>query len=150
MRHVGEKLRFVAIRRLDPGIKYKINSSQEFVIGGYTPGNPLDALIVGYYESGKLYYAAKVRNGFVRHLRREVSERLKGLETADCPFANLPEKKRTQWALTKEEMKNCRWLRPQVVAQVEFTEWTPDGHLRAASFAGLRDDKKAKEVVRET
>ena len=101
MRHVGEKLRFVAIRRLDPGIKYKINSSQEFVIGGYTPGNPLDALIVGYYESGKLYYAAKVRNGFVRHLRREVSERLKGLETADCPFANLPEKKRTQWALTE-------------------------------------------------
>src|SRR5206468_5904180 len=94
-------------KRTGAWVKYKVNSSQEFVIGGYTPGNPLDALIVGYYESGKLYYAAKVRNGFVRHLRREVSERLKGLETADCPFANLPEKKRTQWALTKEEMKNC-------------------------------------------
>jgi bifunctional non-homologous end joining protein LigD len=47
-----------------------------------------------------------------------------------CPFANLPEKKRTQWALTKEEMKNCVWLKPEMVAQIEFTEWTPDGHLR--------------------
>ena len=129
--------------------KYKINSSQEFVIGGYTPGNPLDALIVGYYESGKLYYAAKVRNGFVRHLRREVAARLNGLETNGCPFVNLPEKKRTQWALTKEEMKKCVWLRPELVAQIEFNEWTPDGHLRHSTFVGLREDKHPQEVVRE-
>jgi ATP-dependent DNA ligase len=48
-----------------------------------------------------------------------------------APFANLPEKKRTQWALTKEEMKNCVWLKPELVAQIEFTEWTPDGHFEA-------------------
>jgi ATP-dependent DNA ligase len=107
-------------------VKYKVNRGQEFVIGGYTPGNPLDTLIVGYYEGERLLYAAKVRNGFVPQLRREVAARRKGLETDRCPFANLPEKKRTQWALTKDEMKNCVWLKPQLVAQIEFTEWTPD------------------------
>jgi ATP-dependent DNA ligase len=53
------------------------------------------------------------------------------------------------WALTREEMKNCVWLKPQLVAQIEFTEWTPDGHLRHSRFAGLRDDKRPGEVVRE-
>src|SRR5262245_37649181 len=136
-------------KRTGAWVKYKVNRGQEFVIGGYTPGNPLDALIVGYYESERLLYAAKVRNGFVPQLRREVAARLKGLETDHCPFANLPEKKRTQWALTKEEMKNCVWLKPQLVAQIEFTEWTPDGHLRHSKFVGLREDKAAREVVRE-
>ena len=130
-------------------LKYKVNKSQEFVIGGYTPGNPLDAVIVGYYDGDKLIYAAKVRNGFVPRLRREVWQKLKGLEIASCPFANLPEKKRTQFSLTREEMKNCDWLKPQLVAQIEFTEWTPDGHLRHSKFVGLRDDKNPREVVRE-
>jgi ATP-dependent DNA ligase len=67
----------------------------------------------------------------------------------DRPFANLPEKKRTQWALTKEEMKNCKWVKPEVVAQIEFAEWTPDAHLRHSTFVGLRDDKDPREVVRE-
>jgi ATP-dependent DNA ligase len=74
-------------------------------------------------------YAAKVRNGFVPRVEREVFERLRELETDICPFANLPEKKRTQWALSKEEMKNRRWLHSELVAQIEFAEWTPDGHL---------------------
>ena len=66
-----------------------------------------------------------------------------------CPFANLPERKLTQWALTKEETKSCVWLKPELVAQIEFTEWTPDGHLRHSKFVGLREDKDAGEVVRE-
>jgi bifunctional non-homologous end joining protein LigD len=82
-------------------------------------------------------------------MRREVFDMIKGLETEDCPFANLPERKRTPWALTREEMKNCCWIRPVLVAQVAFTEWTPDGHLRHAAFAGLRPDKDPKEVTRE-
>jgi ATP-dependent DNA ligase len=94
-------------------------------------------------------FAEKVRNGFVPHLRREVAERFKGLETDDCPFANLPEKKRNPWALTREQMKECVWLRPELVAQIEFTEWTPDGHLRHSRFVGLRDDKDPREVMRE-
>jgi len=136
-------------KRSGAWVKYKINQGQEFVIGGYTPGHPFDAVIVGYYRDGQLIYAAKVRNGFVPRIRREVAKRLKALETEVCPFANLPEKKRTAWALTKEEMKKCVWIRPELVAQIEFTEWTPDGHLRLATFAGLREDKTAQEVVRE-
>jgi DNA ligase D-like protein (predicted ligase) len=136
-------------KRTGAWVKYKVNRGQELVIGGYTPGNPFDALIVGYYEGERLLYAAKVRNGFVPLVRREVASRFKNLEIDTCPFANLPEKKRTQWALTKEEMKNCVWLKPELVAQIEFTEWTPDGHLRHSRFVGLREDKRAREVVRE-
>jgi DNA ligase D-like protein (predicted ligase) len=136
-------------KRSGAWVKYKVNKGQEFVLGGYTPGNPLDSVIVGYYEGDKLLYAAKVRNGFVPRLRREVWQRLKGLEIAACPFANLPEKKRTQWSLTREEMKNCIWLKPELVAQIEFTEWTPDGHLRHSKFVGLRDDKDPRCIVKE-
>ena len=137
-------------KRSGAWVKYKVNKAQEFVIGGYTPDNPLDALIVGYYESDKLIFASKVRNGFVPRLRREVWSRLRGLETSQCPFFNLPEKRRTQWALTREEMKNCIWLKPEMVGQFEFTEWTPDGHLRHSKFCGFREDKNPRDVIRET
>ena len=76
-------------------------------------------------------------------------QRFKGLEIDACPFVNLPEKKRTMWALTREEMKNCLWVRPELVVQIEFGEWTPDGHLRHPKFVGWRDDNDAREVVRE-
>jgi bifunctional non-homologous end joining protein LigD len=134
-------------KRSGAWVKYKLNRSEEFVIGGYTPGNPFDALIVGYYKGEELYFVSKVRNGFVPRLRRDVFKSLRSLETTTCPFANLPEKKRTQWALTREEMKNCRWVRPELVAQIEFTEWTPDRHLRHATFIGLREDKEPREVT---
>jgi bifunctional non-homologous end joining protein LigD len=136
-------------RRSGAWVKYRINKGQELVIGGYTRGNPFDALIVGYYQDGNLRFAGKVRNGFVPHLRREVASRFKPLETDTCPFVNLPEKKRTAWALTADEMKKCVWLEPKLVAQIEFTEWTPDKHLRHATFAGLRDDKEPRDVVLE-
>jgi ATP-dependent DNA ligase len=91
----------------------------------------------------------KVRNGFVPQVKREVYRKLKGLEIEACPFANLPERKRTMWALTRDEMKNCQWLKPELVAQIEFAEWTPDGHLRHSKFVGLREDKDALAVRRE-
>ena len=136
-------------RRSGAWVKYKINRSQEFVIGGYTHGNPFDALIVGYYDRSDLQFVAKVRNGFVPRVRREVFQRFSGLALARCPFVNLPEKRRTTWALTRDEMQNCRWLKPQLVAQIEFADWTPDAHLRHASFMGLRDDKEVREIIRE-
>jgi ATP-dependent DNA ligase len=136
-------------KRTGAWVKYRVNRGQELFIGGYTPGNPFDALIVGYYEGERLLYAAKVRNGFVPLVRREVASKFKGLEIDTCPFANLPERKRTQWALTKEEMKKCVWLKPALVAQIEFIEWTPDGHLRHSKFGGLREDKETRDVVRE-
>ncbi len=136
-------------KRSGAWLKYKVNKAQAFVIGGYTPDNPLDALIVGYYEGGKLMFTSKVRNGFVPRLRREVWAKLKHLQTDTCPFAKLPEKKRTQWALTREQMRDCIWLEPQSVAHIEFTEWTPDGHLRHSKFFGLREDKEPGAIIRE-
>jgi ATP-dependent DNA ligase len=91
-----------------------------------------------------------VRNGFVAQVRREVASRFQWSTDRHLPVYHLPEKKRTEWALTKEEMKNCVWLKPQLVAQIEFTEWTPDGHLRHSKFVGLREDKNPREVVRES
>jgi ATP-dependent DNA ligase len=84
-------------------------------------------------------------------MRRELHPLLRMLEKSRCPFLNLPETRHSRWglSLTKEEMQNCQWLKPRLVAQIEFTEWTPDGHLRHSSFAGLRDDKKARAIKRE-
>ena len=98
-----------------------MNKARAFVIGGYTPGNPLDALIVGCYEGDRLIFVSKVRNCFVPQLRREVWENVKHLQTSVCPFANLPEKKRTQWALTRGEMKECVWLTHFLVPSVMFS-----------------------------
>ena len=73
-------------------------------------------------------------------------------ETRECPFANLPEAKSGRWGqgLTGEKMKDCRWLKPMLVGQFEFVEWTPEGHLRHSKFIGLREDKKAKDVGRDS
>jgi len=131
--------------------KMRINTGQEFVIGGYTIGNPFDALVFGYYEGARLMYVARTRNGFTPASRRRLFEKFRGLETSDCPFVNLPELKGGRWGqgLTKEKMKDCRWLKPILVGQFEFTEWTPENHLRHSKFVGLRVDKLATDVVRD-
>jgi ATP-dependent DNA ligase len=98
-----------------------------------------------------LHYAARVRAGFVPLTRRRVFERIKPLETTKCPFVNLPETDAGQWGqgLTAEKMKECVWVKPQVVAEIEFLEWTSADHLRHTTFVGLRDDKDPRSVVRE-
>jgi bifunctional non-homologous end joining protein LigD len=134
-------------------VKYRTNQGQEFVVGGYLPGpHYFDSLLVGTYKADKLLFIGKIRNGFVPRVRREVFQRLEKFRTQICPFANLPEPKnaRRGKALTKEVMKECVWLKPKLVAQVEFTEWTEGDHLRHAKFVGLRDDKNPREVRRET
>jgi bifunctional non-homologous end joining protein LigD len=132
--------------------KYKTHQGQEFVIGGYSAGrHGFDSLLVGYYEKNRLIFVAKVRAGFTAALRLKVAKRFKGLETSKCPFANLPERKtaRRGKAVTKEQMKECCWLKPKLVAQIEFAEWTEANHLRHPKFIGLRDNKHAREAVRE-
>ena len=133
-------------------LKMRINRGQEFAIGGYTPGTKtFDALVIGYYDGGRLLYAARTRNGFTPAIREQLFKKMRPLEIRDCPFANLPEAKSGRWGqgLTKEKMAECRWLRPELVGQFEFVEWTPDNHLRHTRFVGLREDKRAKDVKRE-
>src|SRR5215831_15090473 len=110
-----------------------------------------DALVIGYYEGSKLMYAARTRNGFTPASRAELFKKLKPLEISECPFANLPEKKAGRWGagLTVAKMAECRWLKPQLIGQFEFVEWTEDAHLRHSRFIALRDDKKPKDVKRE-
>jgi DNA ligase D-like protein (predicted ligase) len=132
--------------------KMRVNQGQEFVIAGYTPSpENFDALVIGYYESGKLMYAARTRNGFTPSSRAALFKKLKPLEIKECPFANLPEKKAGRWGagLTADKMAECKWLEPALVGQFEFVEWTPDRHLRHSRFLGLREDKKPQEVQRE-
>lgn len=135
-------------------VKFKVNQGQELVIGGYIPGpQGFTSLLAGYYDdAGRLIFIAKVKNGFVPRTRKDVAARFAKLETDACPFANLPEPKnaRRGEALTADVMKKCRWLKPELVAQIEYTDWTSANHLRHARFAGLRDDKPAREVVRES
>jgi len=134
-------------------MKMRINRGQEFVIGGYTIGTrTFDALVIGYYEDGRLMYASRTRNGFTPVLRQQLFKKFRGLEIAECPFVNLPEARSGRWGqgLTKEKMADCRWLKPVLVGQFEFVEWTADHHLRHTKFIAVRDDKRANEVTRES
>jgi DNA ligase D-like protein (predicted ligase) len=125
--------------------KMRVNRSQEFVIGGYTVGGRhFDALIFSYWEGGRLIYAARTRSGFTPAVREQMQQRFRGLEIPKCPFANLPEARTGRWGegLTAAKMKDCRWLKPVLVGQFEFVEWTPDKHLRHSRFVGLRAAEK--------
>jgi bifunctional non-homologous end joining protein LigD len=139
-------------KRSGAWIKYRVNRGQEFVIGGYFPGpHGIDSLIVGYYDGDKLIYVARTRNGFVPASRRQVFSKLKHLVTPACPFVNLPETRRSRFGeeLNAEKMKKAVWLKPQAVAQIEFLEWTEGDRLRHSKFAGLREDKNPRSVVKE-
>jgi len=139
-------------KRSGAWIKYRVNRGQEFVIGGYFPGpHGFDSLIIGYYDGDTLMYVARTRNGFVPASRRQVFSKLKHLVTANCPFANLPETRRSRFGeeLSAQKMKKAVWLRPEVLAQIEFLEWTEGDRLRHSKFVGLREDKNPRSVVKE-
>jgi DNA ligase D-like protein (predicted ligase) len=138
--------------RTDGWVKLKLERQQEFVIGGYRPGNHgIDALLVGFYEGKKLHFAGKVRAGFTPHVRRDVYRLLTPLHAKTCPFADLPNARTSHWGggVTREQMEEMQWVRPRLVAQIRFVEWTADHHLRHAAFLGVRTDKKPGEVRRE-
>jgi DNA ligase D-like protein (predicted ligase) len=139
-------------KRSGAWIKYRVNRGQEFVMGGYFPGpHGIDSLIVGYYDGDRLMYVARTRNGFVPASRRQAFSKLSHLVTPNCPFANLPETRRSRFGeeLNAKKMKKALWLRPEAVAQIEFLEWTDGDRLRHSKFVGLRNDKEARSVTKE-
>jgi hypothetical protein len=122
-------------------IKHRTNREQDFVIGGYIPGSRrFDALLVGVYENKQLIFVAKVKDAFVPRIRDELFPALKKLSVVHCPFANLPEKSASRWgeSLTAEKMEQCYWVKPKLVCQVAFLEWTDAGHkLRGGGSRNL-------------
>jgi bifunctional non-homologous end joining protein LigD len=135
-------------RPYEPGrgrswLKVKCIQEQEFVVGGFTEPKGtragLGALLLGVHDDGDgLAYAGKVGTGFTGAAARRLRERLDGLRVEKSPFRRPP-----------PGAREARWVKPELVAEVEFTEWTTDGRLRHPSFKGLREDKPAGEVVRE-
>ena len=112
------------------------------MIGGYTDpaGSRTDfgALLVGYYENGRLRYAGKVGTGYTAATLRELGATLRELEMSASPFVDA-----------RPVPRGTHWIAPELVAQIGFAEWTNDGRLRQPRFLGLRDDKRPGEVVRE-
>ena len=129
-------------RRSTDWLKFKCLTRQEFVIGGYTdPGGSrpgFGALLLGYYQDGQLLYAGRVGSGFDDRTLREISARLSPLKLQTSPFVDKPGAEKGEHFVT-----------PDVVCEVIFIEWTPDGKLRHPKYIGLRDDKVPEEVVRE-
>jgi bifunctional non-homologous end joining protein LigD len=140
-------------KRTPSWVKVRFVNRQEFVVGGYKPaGANFDSILVGYYERDALRFAGKVRAGFTPPVRADLFGRLGPLTSSRCPFANLPTSATSHWGegLTEAEMRKLRWVRPALVVEVAFTEWTRGANLRHAAFVGVRDDKMAREVRRET
>jgi len=129
-------------------VKLKCVNEQEFVIGGYTQPRGsrsyFGALLVGTFDNGKLQFAGRVGTGFDEPLLKDLYKRFQAIRTGESPFAAIP-----KGALPPAELRRCHWVRPEMVCEVRFTEWTADGRLRQPVFLGLREDKEAREVVRE-
>ena len=129
-------------KRTRDWLKFKCQQQQEFVIGGYTDPRGkrvgFGALLLGFYRKGKLVYAGKVGTGFDQDTLRRLGSRLAQLEIPTSPFTDdgLPR-------------RNVHWIKPKLVAQIGFSEWTTVGKLRHPRFLGLREDKRPKEVLRE-
>jgi DNA ligase D-like protein (predicted ligase) len=123
-------------------LKLKCHAEQELVIGGFTAPKgsreEFGALLVGYYNDGVLRYAGKVGTGFGQETLRTLGARMRELEHEKSPFEPF-----------KPIPPGTRWVRPELVGQVAFSEWTRDGRLRHPRYVGLREDKPAREVVRE-
>jgi bifunctional non-homologous end joining protein LigD len=124
-------------------LKTKCGKRQEFVIGGWSPSTRrigFSSLLLGYYDAGRLIYAGRVGTGFDSDLLAELGERLQKLEIGKCPFDEVP----------GAVARTAHWVKPRLVAEIAFAEFTGDGIVRHGAFLGLRSDKPAKSVRMET
>jgi bifunctional non-homologous end joining protein LigD len=145
--------------RYEPGmrsgawVKVKFQPSQDFVIGGFLPdGDRVESLIIGVYDGNRqLIATGNVRAGLTPPLRRQLRALLEPLKTLRCPFVNLPNARKSHWyeGITAEDMDKITWLKPRVVAEFAFTEWTAEGLLRHARYVDLRTEVEARGVRRE-
>jgi bifunctional non-homologous end joining protein LigD len=142
-------------RRSGAWLKCKVVAEQEFVVGGFTPPQRsrehFGAILVGYHQGGRLLYAGKVGTGFNRKELASLHDKFVNTRSAASPFANLPMPRRPRHGngMTSAEMRKVTWLKPSLVAQIKFAEWTSDGLLRQPVFLGLRGDKPQAKVIRE-
>jgi bifunctional non-homologous end joining protein LigD len=125
-------------------LKVKCSKQQEFVIAGYTPSSKglpgFGSLVLGVYEKGKLVYAGRVGTGFSFKQRGDLKKQLDKLLRKDSALTVIPK---------DPGLRQTQWTNPKMIAEVAFLEWTSDGSIRHPSFQGLREDKNAKDVVRE-
>ena len=135
-------------------LKIKVNKRHEVVIGGFTrnEGSPktFSALLVGVHENGKLEYTGKIGTGFSDKLQKEMMTKFKPLITDKVPFTSTPDVNKPSRFRPDPPHATVTWLKPELVCEVSYAEITSDGVMRHPSFEGMREDKKAKDVMRET
>ena len=129
---------YIPGKESDAWRKHRFNQEDEFVIGGYISGGQnFSELLIGEEQGEKLVFIKRLIAGFTPHTRAEVFEAIKGLRTPTCPFANLPEIRKSPHALTEEIMRKCAWVKPEHRCEVEFVERTKGERLRHAEFRRL-------------
>jgi bifunctional non-homologous end joining protein LigD len=132
-------------RRSGTFVKTKCAHAQEFVVGGYSPStalaNAIGALLVGYHDRGRLIYAGRIGTGYTRTVARDLWKRLHAVETDTPPFDEIPRE--------EARRRGIVWVEPHMVIESHFRGWTADGLVRQGAFKGVREDKPARDVVRE-
>ena len=130
-------------KRSKDWLKFKCGQGQELVIGGYTEPRGMrsdfGALLVGYYQGNDFKYAGKIGTGYSDATLQELGKKMRALEVKKCPFVDYD-----------GTGSNVHWVKPKLVAEFQFAQWTNSGKLRVGRYKGLREDKKAQDVVRES
>jgi bifunctional non-homologous end joining protein LigD len=133
---------YESAKRTGAWVKFKTEREQEFFIGAYRPSGKKDdfeMLLLGDFQQERFMYAGKLRAGYTVHIKKNIASKMRTLARKECPFDDLPQKSSGRWGegLTREEMKDYVWLKPELRCRVRFVEWTQEGHLRHPRFVSF-------------